>query len=147
MTNPLTLSQIQYYIPHREPMLLLENVQDWHPHTHLTATYTPQVNNPIFAGHFPNNPLWPGVLQVEGMAQAGALLVGLSQNVPAAQATYLFSKIEGVQFMAPVKPNQTLTYHVTQTKAKLGFFTFTATTHVGLTQVAAATFTAKFIKS
>lgn len=143
--RPLTQKTIKEYLPHRDPMLFLDGVETWEPHKTLTAHYTPHASNPVFGGHFPGQPIWPGVLMVEGMAQAAALLVGLSNGYKSTETTYLFRKVEGVEFKAVVTPGQTLIYRVRQSKAKLGFFTFSGTVEVEGTPIATATFTAKLV--
>ena len=77
MSNPVDVNGILRLIPHRYPFLLVDRVLDYKPFEFLTAIKNVTINEPFFAGHFPGNPIMPGVLMLEALAQAGAIFSNL----------------------------------------------------------------------
>jgi 3-hydroxyacyl-[acyl-carrier-protein] dehydratase len=116
-TMKLDLQDILRALPHRPPMLLLDSVSLLEPPLRIEAAKALHAGDPWFAGHFPGHPIFPGVLVVEALAQAGAVLAayslptGLHDHVP-----YLVS-IEQARVRRPVHPGQTLQLHVTRERA------------------------------
>ena len=74
-TGAMDILQIQAILPHRYPFLLIDRVVEMEPRKRIVALKNVTINEPFFAGHFPGSPIMPGVLQVEAMAQAGAVLL------------------------------------------------------------------------
>ena len=109
----MTISEIKKRIPHRYPFLLVDRVTSIEENK-LVAYKNVSINEEIFNGHFPDYPIMPGVLIVEGMAQALGLLV----NKDAVPMTPLFASIEKAKFKWPVVPGDRLVYEVEVTKAK-----------------------------
>jgi len=109
----MTISEIKKRIPHRYPFLLVDRVTSIEENK-LVAYKNVSINEEIFNGHFPDYPIMPGVLIVEGMAQALGLLV----NKDAVPMTPLFASIEKAKFKGPVVPGDRLVYEVEVTKAK-----------------------------
>ena len=107
----MDITAIQAVLPHRYPFLLVDRVDDLGP-DRIVARKMVSANEPFFQGHFPGHPVMPGVLIVEALAQAGALLaaphVGFN---PTRQAIY-FMAIDHVKFRKPVVPGDTLVLEV-----------------------------------
>jgi 3-hydroxyacyl-[acyl-carrier-protein] dehydratase len=102
----LDRSQIEAILPHREPFLLIDRVTELKPGEYAVAEKDIVATDDVFRGHFPGHPVFPGVLQLEAMAQTGAVAV-LSQ--PEAQGKIiLFARADDVRFRRPVVPGDTL---------------------------------------
>ena len=115
----LDVEEIQRLIPHRPPFLLVDRVVALEPGVRLVAWKGVTMNEPFFAGHFPGKPVMPGVLILEALAQACALLAmkSLEAEEIADKITYLMS-IDGARFRRPVVPGDRLELHVEITKRK-----------------------------
>ncbi|HEX5719857.1 MAG TPA: 3-hydroxyacyl-ACP dehydratase FabZ [Thermoanaerobaculia bacterium] len=102
---------IMSVLPHRYPILLVDRVLEIEPQKRIVAIKNVTVNEPIFAGHFPGRPVFPGVLLIEGMAQAGGLL--LLQDVPdRSKKLIYFAGIEEAKFRRPVVPGDQVRYEL-----------------------------------
>lgn len=101
------------FLPHRYPMLLVDRVLELERHHRIVAIKNVTINEDVFNGHFPGHPVVPGVLLVEGMAQAGSLLL-LNELSPEERATKLlyFSAIERARFRRPVVPGDQIRYEI-----------------------------------
>lgn len=97
-------------LPHRAPFRFVDEVVDCDPGSSIRARYEVLEDNPVLAGHFPGNPIFPGVLQLEALAQAGAIAV-LSDDRWAGSLP-LFGGVEGARFRRAVRPGDTLTLDV-----------------------------------
>jgi len=104
LTLPLQRAEIEKILPHRPPMLLLDEVLELEPGTRVVARKTVRAED--CAGHFPGNPIMPGVLMVEALAQAGAVAV-LSEEENRGKLA-LFAGIDDVRFKRVVRPGDTL---------------------------------------
>ena len=102
---------IQEILPHRHPFLLVDKVVELEPRSRIVAIKQVTMNEPFFAGHFPGAPVMPGVLQIEALAQAGAILV-LQEFEDRASKIPFFSTIEYAKFRRPVVPGDTLMLEV-----------------------------------
>lgn len=136
---------IKQLIPHREPILLVDKVLDWQANDHIHAQRTLPTDEPLFAGHFPNNPIFPGVLQTEALAQASALLVNLTLEKTAKETIFLFMQIENARFKQMITPNCTLDLKVQQTKHRRDMYWFDGELQVNGTTCTTASFTAKHV--
>ena len=115
LAAPLDVPAIERVIPHRFPFLLIDRVLELSDE-HVVAIKNVSANEPYFAGHFPGHPIMPGVLQVEAMAQAGAVLAMNILADPGEQPLVFFMGIDKVKFRKPVVPGDTLRLEVTPTR-------------------------------
>ncbi len=117
--QPFDVEAIQRLLPHRPPFLLVDRVTSWTPGSKLTAIKSVTMNEPHFAGHFPGHPVMPGVLILEALAQACALLAILSLPPEdlKRKVTYLMG-IDGARFRKPVVPGDRLELQVEITRQK-----------------------------
>jgi 3-hydroxyacyl-[acyl-carrier-protein] dehydratase len=115
----LEVEAIMRLLPHRPPFLLVDRVTSWVTHQRLTALKSVTMNEPFFVGHFPGHPVMPGVLVLEALAQASALLAILSLPPEEVQrkVTYLMG-IDGARFRRPVIPGDRLELVVEITRHK-----------------------------
>ncbi|MBQ8283391.1 MAG: bifunctional UDP-3-O-[Paraprevotella sp.] len=142
----MDINRIRELLPHRYPMQLVDKVIELGP-TSIVAVKNITSNEPFFQGHFPGEPVMPGVLQLEAMAQAGGLLVLNSIEEPEHCSTY-FLKIDSVKFRKKVVPGDTLLFKA-EIAAPLrhGIVSMKCYAFVGENVVTEATFTAQIIKN
>ena len=112
-TSEADISLIQRIIPHRYPFLLIDKVRDIVPNTSGVGIKNVTFNEPHFQGHFPNQPVMPGVTIVEAMAQTAAVVVGVSLNLADRGMRTYFMAIDKVKFRRMVVPGDVLELHVT----------------------------------
>jgi 3-hydroxyacyl-[acyl-carrier-protein] dehydratase len=114
----MDLAEIQKMLPHRYPFLLVDRVVEIVPGQKLLAYKNVSINEPFFTGHFPGHPVMPGVLILESLAQACALLAYKSAEMdPTREVSYLMA-IDGAKFRKPVLPGDRLDLEVTILKHK-----------------------------
>ena len=106
----MNIKEIMSIIPHRPPFLLIDKVLSLEPGKKITAVKNVTMNEPFFVGHFPNEPVMPGVLIVEAMAQAGAVIL-LSLEQFKGKIAY-FGAINNAKFRGMVTPGDTLKFVV-----------------------------------
>lgn len=142
----MDVNRIRELLPHRYPMQLVDKVIAIGANS-IVAIKNVTTNEPFFQGHFPQEPVMPGVLQIEAMAQAGGLLVLNSVEEPERWSTY-FLKIDGVKFRQKVVPGDTLIFKV-ELLAPLrhGISSMKGFAFVGEKVVCEATFTAQIVKN
>ena len=130
--NQLDIHEILQHLPHRYPFLLVDRVVDFEPGKSIHAYKNVTINEPFFTGHFPHRPVMPGVLMLEAMAQAAALLAFDTVGVtPDDKTVYYFAGIDGARFKRPVEPGDQLVMDVTLERMKAGIFKFKGVTRVG----------------
>lgn len=111
-------------IPHRFPLLLVDRCEDYRAFESIVGVKGVTFNEHFFQGHFPNNPVMPGVLIVEALAQAGAVLMSKSLDADVTGVTIMFAKLENTRFRRPVKPGDQLRLHVDVVKHRGDLFSF-----------------------
>ena len=135
----MDINKILEYLPHRYPFLLVDRVVSCEPGKRLTALKNVTINEPYFQGHFPHHPVMPGVLIIEAMAQACAILTFHSEQHRADERlVYYFAGIDNARFKKPVMPGDTLRLEVTLERRVRGIWKFTAQALVADAVVAVA---------
>jgi 3-hydroxyacyl-[acyl-carrier-protein] dehydratase len=128
----MDIHQILKQLPHRYPFLLVDRVVSIEKGKSIRALKNVTINEPFFVGHFPHRPVMPGVLILEAMAQAAALLSFDTQGItPDDKTVYYFAGIDGARFKRPVEPGDQLVMDVTLERARAGVFKFKGITRVG----------------
>jgi len=103
------IHEVMRRLPHRHPFLLVDRVLECVPGKTITALKNVTINEDFFNGHFPGNPVMPGVLMLEALAQAAGLLAFITENVyPDEISQFYFAGIDEVRFRKPVKPGDQL---------------------------------------
>jgi len=125
--STLDINQIKEYLPHRYPMLLVDRVLNWEAGKNITAIKNVTANEEFFNGHFPNKPVMPGVLMIEAMAQAAALLSFLTMGrKPDENTLVYFLGIDNARFKRPVEPGDQLKLEVEIIKVARGIWKYKA---------------------
>lgn len=128
----MDIHQILKSLPHRYPILLVDRVLEIEPGKSIKALKNVTINEPFFMGHFPHRPVMPGVLMLEAMAQAAALLSFSTMGVtPDDKTVYYFAGIDGARFKRPVEPGDQMIMDVSLLRMKAGIFKFKGVTRVG----------------
>lgn len=126
--SSIEIQEIMSYLPHRYPMLLVDRVIDFEVGKTLHAIKNVTINEPIFTGHFPGKPVFPGVLILEAMAQATGLLgfktIEQEKGEVDPNELYLFAAIDNARFKRPVTPGDTIDFHVEFVTEKRGIWKF-----------------------
>ncbi|WP_133607755.1 3-hydroxyacyl-ACP dehydratase FabZ [Aquabacterium commune] len=123
----MDIHKILEKLPHRYPFLLVDRVLELELNKRIRALKNVSINEPYFQGHFPHRPVMPGVLMLEALAQAAALLAfestgdGVDENM-----VIYFVGIDGARFKRPVEPGDQLILDVTLDRVKSGIYKFTA---------------------
>lgn len=139
-------NRIRELLPHRYPMLLVDKIID-KGQNYIVGVKNITANEPYFVGHFPQEPVMPGVLQIEAMAQTGGLLVLSLVDDPDKYSTY-FMKIDNVKFRQKVVPGDTLIFHVSfMTELRRGMAVMKGIAFVGEKVVSECEFMAQIIKN
>lgn len=125
----LSTKEIMDIIPHRYPFLLVDQILELEPGKRAVGIKNVTANEPQFTGHFPGNPIFPGVLQVEALAQVGAVaMLSLPENK---NKLALFAGIDEVRFKRPVVPGDTLRLEVEILTMRRGIGKGNATAYIG----------------
>ncbi len=127
----MDIHQILKQLPHRYPFLLVDRVLEIDKGKTIKALKNVTINEPFFEGHFPHRPVMPGVLMLEALAQAAALLAfDALDSSPTDDMVYYFAGIDGARFKQPVEPGDQLILHVELLRMKAGIFKFKARAEV-----------------
>jgi|WP_197722909.1 3-hydroxyacyl-[acyl-carrier-protein] dehydratase len=135
----MDIHEILEYLPHRYPFLLVDKVVDYKPGEYLIGVKNVSVNEPFFPGHFPQRPVFPGVLIMEALAQATGLLAFKSQDKkPDGSSLYYFAAIDNCRFKQPVQPGDQMFLEVKLLTTKRNIWKFSAEAKVDGKVVASA---------
>lgn len=127
----MNIEQIKEYLPHRYPFLLIDRVLECQPPTRIVAIKNVSINEEFFTGHFPHYHVMPGVLVVEGMAQAAAILSFKTLDVrPDKKSVYYFAGIDSARFKRPVVPGDQIRYEITAGRSIRGIAKFSGVARV-----------------
>lgn len=128
----MDILEILKRLPHRYPFLMVDRVLELEKGKTIKALKNVSFNEPYFMGHFPNRPVMPGVMMLEALAQAAAILVFDSLGVrPDDKTVFYFAGIDNARFKRPVEPGDQLILHATLLRMKVGIAKFQAWATVG----------------
>ena len=136
------IKRILQMIPHRYPMLMVDRVIDMNLDHSAVGIKNVSINEPFFQGHFPSEPVMPGVLIVEAMAQTAAVLVVATFGAESEGKLVYFMSIDGVRFRRPVFPGDRLELHVEKIQSRANVWRFSGKGIVEGKVAAEATFAA-----
>lgn len=128
----MDIHEIMQNLPHRFPMLLVDRVLECEPGKRILALKNVTINEPFFSGHFPHHPVMPGVLIIEALAQAAAILSFQTLGtMPDDKSVYYFVGIDRARFKRPVEPGDQLVLDVRLERLLRGLWKFAAQARVG----------------
>lgn len=131
MSTQMDIHAILQHLPHRYPFLLIDRVLSVDAGKSIVALKNVSINEPFFPGHYPHHPVMPGVLIIEAMAQAAALLSFSSEGTkPDENTVYYFVGIDGARFKRPVSPGDQLILKVEIVRNMRGLWKFKAVAEV-----------------
>jgi len=131
MSTVMDIHQVLQYLPHRYPFLLIDRVLEVVPNERIVALKNVSMNEPFFPGHYPHHPVMPGVLVIEAMAQASAILSFKTMGtLPSDDSVYYFVGIEGARFKRPVSPGDQLLLKASISMNRRGMWKFLAQAEV-----------------
>ncbi len=129
--NAMDIHEILEYLPHRYPFLLVDRVLSCEPGKDIVALKNVSINEPFFVGHFPHHPVMPGVLIIEALAQAAAILTLKTAGLKADNdSIYYFVGIDGARFKKPVQAGDQLLLKVAITRQVRGIWKYSARAEV-----------------
>ncbi|MES2237654.1 MAG: 3-hydroxyacyl-ACP dehydratase FabZ [Pseudomonadota bacterium] len=135
----MDIHQVLNYLPHRYPFLLIDRVLEVISGERISALKNVSINEPFFPGHYPHHPVMPGVLVIEAMAQAAAILSFKTLGqLPDDNSVYYFVGIDNARFKKPVSPGDQLLIDVKLLLNKRGIWKYSAIARVDGTTVAEA---------
>jgi len=127
----MDIQEVLAHLPQRYPFLMIDRVKEIEPGKRIVALKNVSANEPHFEGHFPGNPIMPGVLILEAMAQAAGLLVFRSEGTkPDADSVYYYVGIDNARFKKPVVPGDVLEVEVSLDRFMRGIGKFTCAARV-----------------
>jgi 3-hydroxymyristoyl/3-hydroxydecanoyl-(acyl carrier protein) dehydratase len=141
---PMGRDAILHHLPHRLPMLMIDSVVSFDD-THIEAVKHTHSNDFYFDGHFPDNPMMPGVIQIETIAQAGALLASLTGKFDKEKFILALASVEKSRFRHAVFPNETLCVFTEIVKQRRNIYKFSGYIKVNDRIVTETSFTATSI--
>jgi len=140
--SEVDILEVMELIPHRQPFLMLDRVEDIVVREYATGIKNVTINEPFFLGHFPVRPVMPGVLIIEAMAQTAAVLVVETLGEKALGKLVYFMTIENARFRKPVVPGDQLKLHVSIQRNRGNVWKFSGEAKVGDMVVAEGAFSA-----
>ena len=145
--SEIDITEILARIPHRYPFLLVDRCEEYRAHQSIVGVKCVTFNEDFFQGHFSGNPVMPGVLIVEALAQTGAVLMSKSLDVDVEGKAIMFMSIDEARFRQPVRPGDVLRLHVEVLKTRGDIYKFKGRAMVGGKVVAQAEFAAMVVET
>ena len=143
----IEIREILARIPHRYPFLLIDRAEEYRPGESIVGIKCVTFNEEFFQGHFPGNPVMPGVLVIEALAQTGAVLMSKTLDVDVEGKATMFMSIDEARFRQPVRPGDVLKLHVEVLKTRGDIYKFKGRALVGGKVVAQAEFAAMVVET
>ena len=144
MSNIYDIKKIMNYLPHRYPFLMIDRILKLVPDEKVVAIKNVTINEPFFQGHFPGNPIMPGVLIIEAMGQAGAILAAESLPEDERGAVIYFMGMNKVKFRKPVIPGDQIVFELKYLRKRGKTFKMSGIAFVDEKRVAEAELMATF---
>ena len=141
----IDIERLMAMIPHRYPFLMIDRVVDVVANEGCTGVKNVTINEPFFQGHFPGNPIMPGVLIIEAMAQTAAVLVVHTLGPASEGKLVYFMSVDGARFRRPVVPGDQLRVHVRKERSRGNVWKFSAEAKVDGQLAAEATYAAMIL--
>ncbi len=130
--NAMDIRAVMDHLPHRYPFLLVDRVLELEPGSRILALKNVTINEPFFPGHFPHHPVMPGVMVIEALAQAAAILAFKSgEQLPDENSVVYFVGIDEARFKSPVGPGDQLMLHARIERRLKGIWMFSTEARVG----------------
>lgn len=145
MSERIENNEILTLLPHRYPFLLVDAAEEYVAGESIVGIKAVTANEPYFPGHFPGNPVMPGVLMLEAMAQSGAVLMYKTLEAKPSDATVFFMGADKVKFRSPVRPGMMLRMPIEVVAIRHGVFKFKGTVFADGVKAVQADFSAKAI--
>jgi len=143
----IDFAEVMRRIPHRYPLLLVDRAENYLAHSSITGIKNVTHNEPFFQGHFPGNPVMPGVLIVEALGQTGAVLMSKSLDADVTGKAIFFMSVDGARFRKPVRPGDQLRMKVVVIKHRGDLFKFRGEAFVDGKLAAEAEFAAMVVET
>lgn len=144
MEKAVDIQEIMKLLPHRYPFIMIDRISELTPGEKVIALKNVTINEPFFQGHFPGNPIMPGVLIIEAMGQAGAILAAKSLEREPHGLLIYFMGMDKVKFRKPVTPGDQLIFEMKFLKQRRNVFRMSGTAYVDKNVVAEAELMATF---
>jgi len=147
LASELDIDQLRNVLAHRPPFLMIERLTDIRPNESAVGWKAVSINEPYFAGHFPDYPVMPGVLIVEAMAQAAVALISYGSNISLDNGVVYFMSIDKARFRRPVRPGDMLRLPIRLVRSRGTVWRFEGKAYVGDTLCADAEYAAMLAKN
>lgn len=143
--NAMSIAEILEALPHRYPFLMIDRIVDINGDESAVGIKNVTYNEPIFMGHFPGNPIFPGVLIIEGMAQTAGAIVIRHDSTGGQKNIVLMLGVDNARFRKPAGPGDTIEFHITKMHRRRNVGRYEAKAKVNGTIIAEAEITAMIV--
>lgn len=145
--DAMSIADILQALPHRYPMLMIDRIVDINGDESAVGIKNVTANEPIFQGHFPGNPIFPGVLIVEGMAQTAGAIVIRHDSTADKKSIVMLLGVDNARFRKPAGPGDTIEYHIAKMHRRRTVGRYKAEAKVKGTVIAEAEITAMIVEA